>query len=247
MNFYKHHIGDYAAATAHLTWDEDCAYRRLMTVYYQHEKPIPLDLDAAARLIRARGPAQKRALLRVLEEFFSKSTDGWHQKRCDEDIARCNHQAQQNSLIAQQRERTKRERLGADPTARVVPGSFTSQTPDSRLQTEDKDKSLSIPGPAFEHPMPPEDWQPHPTISARLHMAGAKPYEPIDVSGFIAHYRANNPPPGFRGNWDNLFLSWCQRKKAYGDKPKTAGNQPQQPHQKSASRMWAESIEKDQS
>ncbi len=29
MNFYKHHIGDYAKATEHLSWDEDQAYTRM--------------------------------------------------------------------------------------------------------------------------------------------------------------------------------------------------------------------------
>ena len=30
MNYYEHHIGDYAEATAHLTFVEDAAYSRLI-------------------------------------------------------------------------------------------------------------------------------------------------------------------------------------------------------------------------
>ena len=30
MNFYKHHLGDYYKDTVHLSWMEDCAYRRLL-------------------------------------------------------------------------------------------------------------------------------------------------------------------------------------------------------------------------
>jgi uncharacterized protein YdaU (DUF1376 family) len=30
VNYYKHHIGDYAEATAHLSFVEDAAYLRLM-------------------------------------------------------------------------------------------------------------------------------------------------------------------------------------------------------------------------
>jgi uncharacterized protein YdaU (DUF1376 family) len=41
VNFYKHHLGDYDAATAHLSWDEDQAYTRLLRLYYRTEKPIP--------------------------------------------------------------------------------------------------------------------------------------------------------------------------------------------------------------
>ena len=43
MNYFEHHIGDYAAATAHLSWDEDMAYSRLLRWYYQHEKPLPAE------------------------------------------------------------------------------------------------------------------------------------------------------------------------------------------------------------
>jgi len=30
MNYYEHHIGDYAEATAHLTFIEDATYSRLI-------------------------------------------------------------------------------------------------------------------------------------------------------------------------------------------------------------------------
>lgn len=86
MNYYTHHLGDYAAATAHLSWDEDAAYTRLIRAYYHQEKPIPLDLKDAYRLARAQSAAQRKAVETVLQEFFIRSDDGWHQKRCDEEI-----------------------------------------------------------------------------------------------------------------------------------------------------------------
>lgn len=86
MNFYKHHMGDYAADTQHLSWDEDCAYRRLLDQYYKREKPIPVDLKQACRLARAVTPAQRRAVEAVLREFFEQQDDGWHQARCDREI-----------------------------------------------------------------------------------------------------------------------------------------------------------------
>ena len=86
MNYYEHHLGDYAAATAHLSWDEDMAYTRLIRAYYHHEKPIPADLKAACRLARAATPSQRKAVEDVLLEFFVLEDDGWHQKRCDSEI-----------------------------------------------------------------------------------------------------------------------------------------------------------------
>ncbi len=37
MNYYEHHIGDYAEATAHLTFIEDATYSRLIRKYYATE------------------------------------------------------------------------------------------------------------------------------------------------------------------------------------------------------------------
>ena len=86
MNYFPFHVGDYAGATAHLSWDEDMAYTRLLRAYYMTELPIPL--DKAYRLARATTPAQRRAVDTVLEEFFCKTTDGYTQGRCDAEIAK---------------------------------------------------------------------------------------------------------------------------------------------------------------
>jgi uncharacterized protein YdaU (DUF1376 family) len=110
MNFYKHHIGDYAQATAHLTFVEDAAYARLIRKYYAHEKPIPADLRAAQRLVGARTREEKEAIETVLGEFFELREDGWHNRRCDAEIAKANAQAETNRQIAQEREARKRER-----------------------------------------------------------------------------------------------------------------------------------------
>lgn len=103
MNFYKHHLGDYDGATAHLDWAEDLAYRRLMGVYYRTETPIPADLTAACRLVRASNPAQKKAVQTVLNEFFELRDDGWHNDRCDEEVSAYQSQAATNRRIAQSR------------------------------------------------------------------------------------------------------------------------------------------------
>lgn len=119
MNFYKHHIGDYATATAHLSWDEDMAYRRLLQVYYQHEKPIPLDKRAIYRLVRAQTKAQREAVDVVLAEFFDPQDDGWHNERADEEIAEANEFAEErearkaNEAERQRRHRARRKELFA--------------------------------------------------------------------------------------------------------------------------------------
>lgn len=86
MNFYPHHIGDYISHTAHLSNEEDLAYRRLIELYYQTEGPLSLDVAAAARAIRMRD--QKDAVEAVLSEFFVVTESGYQHGRCDEEIAK---------------------------------------------------------------------------------------------------------------------------------------------------------------
>ena len=197
MNFYKHHLGDYAAATSHLTWDEDCAYRRLIDQYYKREAAIPAAIKDAVRLARATTPAQKRAVESVLQEFFDLRDDGWHQKRCDEEIGQASAQAETNRRIAEEREARKRARLANESLHAASNESSTnrspatsgerepSQTPDSTSQTPDlkdpgraKAAALAPPGP------PPEanGHQPTPAgaICRAMKAAGLQAVNPGD-------------------------------------------------------------------
>lgn len=88
MNYYEHHIGDYDSATAHLSMLEDGAYRRLISLYYRTEKPLPIGIPAVCRLVRAVTKQEREAIANVLAEFFEQRDDGWHSARCDEEIAR---------------------------------------------------------------------------------------------------------------------------------------------------------------
>lgn len=85
MNYYPFHIGDFAAHTSHLTWEEDIAYRRMLDVYYLGESALPLDQKKIARLIRM--PKSLSAIGVVLSEFFIESDDGWHNKRADDELS----------------------------------------------------------------------------------------------------------------------------------------------------------------
>ncbi len=88
MNFYPHHIGDYLTATAHLTWVEDCAYRRLLDLYYSREQAIPADLAQASRLCRAVSKDERKAVEIVLAEFFTLTDAGWTHSRCEQEIVK---------------------------------------------------------------------------------------------------------------------------------------------------------------
>jgi uncharacterized protein YdaU (DUF1376 family) len=111
MNFYEHHIGDYAEATAHLTFVEDAAYSRLLRKYYATEKPLPADIKAVQRLVGARTEDERAAVDQVLQEFFDLRDDGWHQARCDQEIARfASGQPERDLRKANEANRLKRHR-----------------------------------------------------------------------------------------------------------------------------------------
>ncbi len=86
MNYYPFHIGDYARATRHLSWDEDMAYRRLIDAYYTREEPIPSDSRQAYRLVMASNQEQRDAVDTVLSEFFVLTDRGWVNDRCEAEI-----------------------------------------------------------------------------------------------------------------------------------------------------------------
>lgn len=88
MNFYPFNIGDFAAATRHLTWDESMAYRVLLDAYYSREQPLPLDVGMVYRLAGAVAPKHRQAVDAVLAEFFVKDRDGFRNARCDEEIVK---------------------------------------------------------------------------------------------------------------------------------------------------------------
>jgi uncharacterized protein YdaU (DUF1376 family) len=88
LNYIEFHIGDYAEATAHLTFVEDAAYIRMLRKYYSTEKPLPADLKAVQRLVAARTKEEREAVETVLNEFFTLQGDGWHNSRCDAELAR---------------------------------------------------------------------------------------------------------------------------------------------------------------
>ena len=92
MHYYQFNIGDYKAATAHLTNEEDLAYRRLLDMYYDLETKIPLDFQWVARRIRV----EASVLQDVLNDMFVRHDDGWFHARCQEVIEAYHAMAEKN-------------------------------------------------------------------------------------------------------------------------------------------------------
>jgi uncharacterized protein YdaU (DUF1376 family) len=88
VNYYEHHLGDFARDAGFLSMLREGAYRRLIDIYYGSELPIPLAPNEFYELARCKSKPERDAVEYVLNKFFERRADGWHQKRCDEEIER---------------------------------------------------------------------------------------------------------------------------------------------------------------
>ena len=92
MHYYQFNIGDYKAATGHLSNEEDLAYRRLLDMYYDSEQKIPLDTQWVARRIRVEASVVRD----VLNDMFVRHEDGWFHSRCEDVIVAYHAMAEKN-------------------------------------------------------------------------------------------------------------------------------------------------------
>jgi uncharacterized protein YdaU (DUF1376 family) len=119
VNYYEHHLGDYAEATAHLSFIEDAAYARCIRKYYASEAPLPAEVKAVQRLIGARSKEERDAVEAILTEFFTLESDGWHNARCDEEIAR--YQEKRSKARGSANARWNAMRTDSDRNANALP------------------------------------------------------------------------------------------------------------------------------
>ncbi len=140
MNYYPHHIGDYAQDTRHLTMLEHGAYRLLLDLYYSREAPLPLEVATVQRLACARAREEKQAVEAVLREFFVETPEGWQNSRCEREIERAREageggeQRRENEKERQRRHRERRKVLFAQLREHgIVPPFDTSSLSLQRL------------------------------------------------------------------------------------------------------------------
>jgi uncharacterized protein YdaU (DUF1376 family) len=136
VNYYKRHIGDYAAATRHLSLLEHGVYCMLLDVYYTTEKPLPADERAVFRLVGARSDEERQTVTTILGEFFTRVPDGFHQPRCDEEIAIKQEKSAKNTELG---------RLGGRP--REITESVIPENPDACPTLLEQTESVSANSP----------------------------------------------------------------------------------------------------
>ncbi|AJY38686.1 YdaU family protein [Burkholderia humptydooensis] len=87
MNYYPHHIGDFRSGTVNMSRVERWIYRDLIDVYYDTEKPLPLDLDAVCYAVGVSAEEERRAVANLLRFKFTQTDAGYVHERCEIEIA----------------------------------------------------------------------------------------------------------------------------------------------------------------
>ncbi|MBR8443252.1 YdaU family protein [Burkholderia cenocepacia] len=120
MNYYPHHIGDFRSGTVNMTRVERWIYRDLIDVYYDTEKPLPLDLDAVCYAVGVSAEDERRAVANLLRFKFTQTDAGYVHDRCEIEIAAYRLRAE----TAQEN-----GKKGGRPKKRTATGSGAKQNP----------------------------------------------------------------------------------------------------------------------
>jgi uncharacterized protein YdaU (DUF1376 family) len=226
LNYFEHHIGDYDSATAHLTMLEDGVYSRLLRVYYRTEAPLPSDVKQACRLVRAQSKPERDAVANVLDEFFELQPDGWHNRRCDEEIARFQDKQRKARASADARwngHRTQSEG-NANASADAMRTHSEGNAPRARPQSPDTK-------PHSEAKLPqrrrgsrlPDDWQPADESGLIRELALQPGHAVAELRKFRDFWASKPGKDGTKLDWQATWRNWLRS--AAERMPRAAGSQ----------------------
>ncbi len=142
MNYYKHHIGDYAKKTAHLTVLEHGAYLLMLHAYYGTEKPLPTG-ETLYRMLRAQSKAERAAVDSIASQFWTPTETGWVNGRAFEEIEHASHlveNARQNGNRGGRPKITQRVSENNPVGSFSEPSGKAIQTPDSNTPVTNNQK-----------------------------------------------------------------------------------------------------------
>ncbi|MCK2097538.1 YdaU family protein [Thauera aromatica] len=149
MNYYEHHLGDYAKDTGHLTMLEHGAYRILLDRYYSTEAGIPA--AQAYRLARARSEEERQAVDVVLEEFFELVDGVWINGRAEEEIAGANARIDASRQNGKKGGRPKKNPAGSETETQQKPSGLSVGS-----ETETQQKAHQAPSTKHQSPGEPK-------------------------------------------------------------------------------------------
>jgi uncharacterized protein YdaU (DUF1376 family) len=219
MHYYQFHIGDYRAATSHLSNEEDLAYRRLLDMYYDSESPIPTDIDWVSRRLRLGSDV----VMSVLTDMFEPTEKGWVNKRADAEI-----QAYHAFKLKQQ---TNGKRGGRPKKTQAKPTGnpeVTQQEPKKSLTTNHKPITIvEAKQPQSRGTRLPADWKPSDDQIAFCKAERPDLHPMATGDRFRDYWIAQPGSKGVKLDWDATWRNWVRAEKAGGAKPANSSIEPE--------------------
>lgn len=163
MNYYKRHIGDYAAKAGHLTPLEHGVYTLILDAYYNREY-APTRVEAI-RWARARSKDELAAVDVVLAEFFTEVDGRYIQQRVEDELKAFASRRETNRHLGARGGKAKAKRFASESLsegeAKPKPSHkplTTSQEASIEASTESTDVDSS------PEPSEPGSWDDPPGI-----------------------------------------------------------------------------------
>ena len=208
MHYYQFNIGDYISHTHHLTPMENLAYRLLLDLYYLHERPFNVCSTTLARQINLRDYVQE--VEAVLSEFFVSTSEGWINKRADEEIAHYHGKLEQASKAGK-----------ASAAKRTINASSTDVQPNNNQEPiNNKHKPLTNKQEPQEKQKIatatrlPADWKPTETDLAFCKTTRPD-LNPFDVAdSFVDYWIAQPGAKGRKASWPATWRTWVRNQRA---------------------------------
>lgn len=197
MHYYQHHIGDFIKVTARLSDSQCMAYLRLIWMYYDSEKPLKAD----ARLLAFQVGAPEQDVELILQSFFLLQEDGWHQTRCDQEIADY-HAYLEKKANAGRASAERRKNNSATGVEQVLSESSTVEQPNHKPLTKNQEPSTNVVAPKRRRQLP-DDFYPDAT---GLNAAGQKG---VDVAVELQKFRDYHAARGsVMLDWQAAWRTW---------------------------------------
>jgi uncharacterized protein YdaU (DUF1376 family) len=164
MNYYKRHIGDYAAKAGHLSPLEHGVYTLLIDAYYNREE-APTKAEAI-RWARARSADELAAVEAILAEFFTEVDGRFLQTRIEEELAAFHVKQEANRQLGARGGLAKAKRNASESLSE----NLAKQDSDRLAKTYPSHKPLATSHEEAKASLPP-DGCPHAEIIEMYHQA----------------------------------------------------------------------------
>jgi uncharacterized protein YdaU (DUF1376 family) len=211
MHYYQFHIGDYRAATSHLSNEEDLAYRRLLDMYYDTEAPIPTDIDWVCRRLRL----GSEVVTSVLKDMFELIENGYVNRRADSEIKAYHAYKLKQQTNGKRGGRPKKTQ--AKPTANP---EETQHEPKKSLTTNQEPITIVEAKPKQSRGTRlPADWKPSEEQIAFCKTERPDLHPMATGDRFRDFWIAQAGSKGVKLDWDATWRNWVRNEKAGGNKP----------------------------